>query len=79
MSSVQSFRLHLVARKWLFRQVKQRYDPSNRFNCWHCLGYQGPSPFDTNRSETGTVGAGRARGEASNAAVAHVLWLANFV
>ena len=22
--------------------LKRKYDPGNRFNCWHCIGYQGP-------------------------------------
>lgn len=22
--------------------IKNRYDPGRRFNCWHCVGYQGP-------------------------------------
>jgi hypothetical protein len=21
--------------------LKNKYDPSNMFNCWHCVGYQG--------------------------------------
>jgi len=22
------------------QELKQEYDPNNRFNCWHCIGYQ---------------------------------------
>ena len=24
--------------------LKKIYDPKNRLNCWHCIGYQGPDP-----------------------------------
>lgn len=23
------------------QKLKKKYDPDNRFNCWHCIGYQG--------------------------------------
>jgi len=26
------------------KQLKKTYDPDNRFNCWHCIGYQGDLP-----------------------------------
>jgi FAD/FMN-containing dehydrogenase len=26
--------------------LKKKYDPENRLNCWHCVGYQGPDPED---------------------------------
>jgi hypothetical protein len=27
--------------------IKNRYDPDRRFNCWHCVGYQGPEYADS--------------------------------
>ena len=25
------------------KAAKVKYDPRNRFNCWHCIGWKGPS------------------------------------
>ena len=29
------------------QSLKKQYDPENRFNCWHCVGYQGDEPSDS--------------------------------
>ena len=26
------------------KELKRKYDPDNRFNCWHCIGYEGSLP-----------------------------------
>jgi hypothetical protein len=32
-------------------ELKERYDPGHRLNCWHCVGYQGPDPEDPSYTE----------------------------
>jgi len=34
------------------KELKTKWDPNSRFNCWHCIGYQEPAPY------TGPTGEG---------------------
>jgi len=41
----------------LLEELKVEFDPDNRFNCWHCVGYQGPEPEPEANSGNVLVGS----------------------